>query len=99
VVSADLRTDLLLSVDVVEIDVDVVKAVVEDVEVDDVEVEEVDVVLVSRIEESVFVQSDSVMEHPGDSGVAEVSSWVYEVVLFNLDPHSLHTFFPSTKAT
>lgn len=80
-VDVDLRIDRLLSASVGELDV---------------EVEEVEVagVSVSRIEESVFVQSDSVMEHPGDSGAVELS-WDF----FNLDPQSLHTPLPSTKAT
>lgn len=71
---------------------------VEDVE--DVEVEDEDVVggSVSRIEESVFVQSDNVIEHPGDSGAVELSC-VCEQLFFNLDPQSLHTRLPSTKAT
>jgi hypothetical protein len=61
-VSVDLRIDLRRIVSV------------GDVVVDAVDVEEVDVgVSLSRIEESVFVQSDSVIEHPGDSGAVELS--------------------------
>jgi len=60
--SVDLRIDLRRTVSVGDV-------------VDEVDVEEVDVVGVSlsRIEESVFVQSDSVIEHPGDSGAVELS--------------------------
>jgi hypothetical protein len=111
--SADLRiVDRLLTVSVgddgeeIEVeDVEVEDVEVEDVEVEDdvdgeeIEVEDVDVGgSVSRIEESVFVQSDNVIEHPGDSGAVELSC-ICEQLFFNLDPQSLHTRLPSTKAT
>lgn len=83
---------------VVEVDGEVdlrtgLRLVVDVVELD----REVDVGVSSRIEESVFVQSDSVIEHPGECDEV-ASSWVL-VVFFDLHPQSLQELFPSTNTT